>query len=229
MFRRILLLSVLLCALCQTVWAVPSAAPPLALTVSSTTATITNAAPNAAVLLVAELISVERGILRRDEVQELVAANAQGVAEYASPRGVPFRSVWVAIEVASGRYTVAARPEFPLEVHPLAEVLPQLSGTTIQIDTTAAVGALVVPSLETAWVAHGRDGAGSHRDGQDDGVVHLDLGSGASFGAGPADLPQDGVVAPLPAIPANPAAEEGSVFAIIDARTLAVTIGTVGA
>jgi hypothetical protein len=43
-----------------------------------------------------------------------------GVIEFAAERGVPLRSVWIAVDLATGEHAIGARPDYPLWRAPLA-------------------------------------------------------------------------------------------------------------
>jgi hypothetical protein len=182
------------------------------------------ASAGARVVLVAESISTQRGLLHRQAITEVLTATSDGMAQYRPAGGVSFRSVWIAVEIASGRYAAGAPETFPLEVNTLDDLRPSSASTELTMTTTAMLGLLVNPKREAAWRINGVDGDGRGRGGQRDGTVRVDFAN-ATLLAGTHMPGGDSGVTPPAAIPEF---VNGNVIAIIDFRTLAVTIGTVG-
>lgn len=153
-----------------------SAAPELAVSFEEAALTVSAATPGGDVVVFG-LARVPRGVysevVRRSDV---VLADALGEARYEMPDGeeVPFKSVWAAVDLATGHYGVAAPGAFPLQELGFPgegfEVgAPGLVDRLRQRFTW--VDELVVRPEVGAWRLHGADGAPEDEDGEANGSL----------------------------------------------------------
>jgi hypothetical protein len=201
----------------------PAPDTPLTVKADEMNVTVTGLDAAAQVVLFAEIVQTERGLLHRYDIEKVLTADESGAATYSPAGGVAFRSVWVAVEVSSGRYGTGAREAFPLVVHPVNDILPKNLSTEITVETSSLLAMLVSPARKAAWVLHEDDGRGHGRGGQKDGVVRLDFNN-ATLVAGTNRANGNAV----PSAPGVPEFANGNVLVAIDCRTLEVTVGTVG-
>lgn len=128
---------------------------------------------------------------------------------------VPWRSIWVAVELGTGGAVVATPPEYPLRETGLADqgAGPAVrwgaagAGQTVEVDRSWVEGLLVQPGLG-AWHFTAGDGGQGDTDGAADGVTRVAL---------------DEVAAADPALPAAPAAlRTGDLLFVIDPGSMAL-------
>jgi len=155
-----------------------SARPALAaleLAVESENIRITDASPGGQVVVfgvVREPHQYYAHVLTRDAI---VSADAGGLAVWASPSPIPQASVWCAVDLATGRYAIAAPPRFLHEVTelPLSALRRNGSGATdaFELDVASA-RFLVVRPRTGAWTGQVSDGGPGDTDGKNDGKWH---------------------------------------------------------
>jgi hypothetical protein len=123
-------------------------------------------------------------IVRRERID---VADVQGGARFDLDREVPYKSIWVAVDLATGASTVATRPDFPLvEVDlPASDLLPGGGAQTSAIqDPRDAVEMLVVRPGTGAWgILVGRGGSNDEAGG--DGPLRASLSRMQPVGSSP--------------------------------------------
>jgi hypothetical protein len=106
------------------------------------------------------------------------AAAADGTAALALGRAAAPASLWIAVDLASGTYDVAAPDgSAPHRLpKPLTGLLPGAGGAADRLtDTRSYIEALVVRPAVGAWTFHGGDGGQDDEDGKPDGRLLLPL------------------------------------------------------
>src|SRR6185295_5975461 len=117
----------------------------------------------------------------------------QGDARFALDRSVPYKSIWVAVDLASGSSTAATSRGFPLRevTLPSAYLLP--GGGALQTDAIQAgwdaVEALVVRTKAGAW-GYSAGRGGTSDEGGGGGLLRFSLDRMHSLGAATAAPPR---------------------------------------
>lgn len=119
------------------------------------------------------LVGTGRGVGRRGMISQilethlLVDQDADGVVSFKPKNGVPFRSVWVATEIDTGRFATGSPEGFAYRHLPLESSLKKdLEGELglLERDVPRMVVLLVRPK-SGAWVIAAREGSSFDRDG----------------------------------------------------------------
>src|SRR5947209_1881214 len=96
-----------------------SPAQPLQIDVSTANVRVTNVTNGGAVVLFAATLANDGGLIRQRGVATLESdTDRDGVVTYVDPRPIPFRSVWIAVDVETGRFIVGAPHGFDLHIVP---------------------------------------------------------------------------------------------------------------
>ena len=81
--------------------------PPLQIVVSSQDVRVTNVTPGGTVVLYSAGVANDGGLLRQRKVATLVTDSARiGSVTFSGNTRVPFRSVWIAVDMETSRYAV---------------------------------------------------------------------------------------------------------------------------
>jgi len=197
-------LSLSLCALAPTAAAQPAAEPTLALAFDATSVTIGGAPAGGRVALVG--ISRERDafLSRLVRFDEVVSADAEGDARFELPDGqeVSPRSVWAAVDLATGDHAIAAPPggevhRVELPARGLGANRRFLDGDGQLLDVLVIRPAAGPEGAEAAgvWGLRAGDGGETDRDGEANARISLsftDLIALADSGPPPESLrPKD--------------------------------------
>jgi hypothetical protein len=129
-------------------------------------------------------------IVRRTEIAE---ADKDGAAVLELEKAVPFQSIWVAVDLATGLVTVAGPEGFPLRqpALPVDAVGRGGGGQPDWVeDVRGYVEVLVVRPGEGAWAATVGDGGENDDDGAYDGRLRASLAGMRGVGEKPAEPPQ---------------------------------------
>jgi hypothetical protein len=121
--------------------------------------------------------------------QGTVAADAQGAVAVPLDRPVPPLSVWVAVDLTTGAYAVAAPAGSPVRqvnLPPNAFRPGAGAGSDFLTDRRHLVQALLVRPGQGAWQQTVGDGGEADEDGQGDGFVQLSLARMLPLAAAPA-------------------------------------------
>lgn len=132
----------------------------------------------------------------------LLDTDLDGRATFSPPRGVPWKSVWVAVDPLDGSATVATGPGFPrraLEFDPAIGLKREgRGGLKKLLRQTDRLAILIVRPGGGAWRMTTSDGGSGDDDGDDDGRVSVDLSRaeplGTVFGRLQQLLPGDVIV-----------------------------------
>lgn len=130
------------------------------------------------------------GVVRVVHGQEVVTADAAGQGHLSLENGVPPASLWAAVELASGAFSVAAPEGQPLREATLAADGLRADGQGryhLLRDFREDLEVLYVRPGLGAWALSLRDGVGTDRDGREDGALSLSLDDlrGLRDGPGP--------------------------------------------
>jgi len=143
-------------------------AAPLSATVTNTAIEVRNVTPGGEVALMTASIEGVGGLLRQVTGATVVQDNdGDGIVRFSSPRPIPFRSIWVAVDLESGRHVIAGPDGYTVTVLPF-------SATLLKKDTDGVLGLfngemvsaemLVVRPKSGAWHLLTVEGAGSDGD-----------------------------------------------------------------
>ena len=108
-----------------------------------------------------------RHIHLESRVEVLTDDDRDGTVQYTPENRTPLRSVWVAAELSSGAYAIAAHPDFPLYMQPLP-------AASLRKDSTGEIAALEleIPRLllllvrpgKGAWLLRSAEGGAGDSD-----------------------------------------------------------------
>jgi hypothetical protein len=121
--------------------------------------------------------------------QGTVTADAQGAVSVPLDRTVPPLSVWVAVDLATGAYALAAPSGSPIrqvDLPPGAFRAAAGAGSDLLTDRRQLLQALLVRPGQGAWQQTVGDGGEADEDGQGDGFVTLSLARMLPLAAAPA-------------------------------------------
>lgn len=159
---------------------------------------------------------VER-IVDPDLAAELVqraepkTAGADGVSRLELARPVSQRSLWVAVDVESGEFAVAAPDGYEIRRRPRpSRLVPGEGSRPDEIeDGPGYLYGLMVRPGEGAWILRGGDGSPQDQDGETDGRVRFALDR----------------LEPLPGSPAAPAKARGTdLWFVVDLLTMRIAV-----
>ena len=166
-------------------------------------------------------LGVER-IVDADLAAELVqrsdarTAGADGVSRLELGRSAAQRSVWVAVDVESGEFVVAAPDGYRIVRRPKPARLEVTDGAGADaiLDGRSVLFGLVVRPKEGAWIFQGGDGGPQDEDGETDGRVRFALDQ----------------LEALPGSPEPPAKARGTdLWFVVDLMTLRISVHKGGA
>ncbi len=88
--------------------------PPLQVTLRDRAVTVANVTTGARVVLfTASLTTHDSRLLERTGARVFTDDDRDGTVTYTRPEPIPLRSVWIAVDIESGRYAVATPSGFP--------------------------------------------------------------------------------------------------------------------
>lgn len=122
-------------------------------------------------------------LVRREEILE--DTDQDGIYELDLGRPVPFASVWVAIDLATGESAFAAPEGLPVRELSIAPKLIPATLDRLDVPLSMAEVLLVRPATG-AWGLRVGDGGASDEDGSQDGTLRAALASLWSVGDSPA-------------------------------------------
>lgn len=160
-----------LCLIAATFTVLPASAQQLSMTVTATGVRVGGVTPGGEVVLFwcaktpgagATHLESDGRILADDDNDGAVTLDEQ----------IPLRSVWIAVDHKSGAVVAGARPEFPLNVAPLAPTLFRKDAeqeiAALEQELPRVILFLVRPGLGV-WAQFAREGGAGDRDGKPDG------------------------------------------------------------
>ena len=142
---------------------------------------------------------------------EAKTAGADGVSRLELARPVSQRSLWVAVDVESGEFVVAAPDGYAIRRRPRPSRLVVGEGSRPDEieDGPAYLYGLMVRPGEGAWIFRGGDGSPLDADGETDGRVHFALDD----------------LEPLPGSPAPPAKAKGTdLWFVVDLLKMQIAV-----
>jgi len=158
--------------------AVSAAEIPLQITVGEASIAVTNATPGGNVILFASGLDGSNGVLRQRRLAEPVAANGAGMLEYQPKRRFPYRTIFVAVDVESGRLAIGGPRDYEVQVRPFPtdKLRGDHDGVTGVADAEIPrVELLVVRPKGGAWRLVASEGGTGDKDFQHDGRLALDF------------------------------------------------------
>ncbi len=159
---------------------------PLQLTVGESIA-VSNATPGGNVVLFASGLDGSRGVLRQRRLAQAVMANDAGVIAYQPRLPFPYRTIFVAVDVETGRIAMAGPPDYEVQVRPFpTERLDRKTdGVSGMVDADISrAELLVVRPKGGAWRLSAAEGASGDVDKQHDGKLALDFSTATPVIAG---------------------------------------------
>ncbi|MEA2465558.1 MAG: hypothetical protein QOJ98_3305, partial [Acidobacteriota bacterium] len=191
-------------------------APPLQLTINATEVRIGNVTAGAEVVVLVASVEGQGGVLRhRSGAKTFRDDDGDGVVTFADDRGIPLRSVWVAVDIETGRIAIASPADFPLQSSPLPDSLLDRDGEGVigvfELQQRNTEMLLVRPK-SGAWRLRAHEGGNGDGDKHANGKLRLDAADAiAVFG----DTPPPKRL------------KKGDVIAVIDPVNLDVMVGEV--
>ncbi len=185
-------------------------APLPEITLTSTTVEVSGVTPGSEVLL-QEVAHLPQGdySVRHQELHVLHDDDRDGQVELVLEDGLPWRSIWVAID-RQGDVAVTSPDGYPLRWLELAPL--ESEGASMDIPR-GRVHVLVSRGVEGAWGARVVDGGDLDEDGPANGTVRVDL-------AGVPVRPE----LPEPAVAALDRLKPGDVVVVVDPMTMSVAV-----
>lgn len=118
----------------------------------------------------------------------VVTADAAGAARYVTRQPVETRGLWIAVDAATGGYTVAAPPGMLRREMDFPGNAPSTGGGALRRFLLAdrwSIEAILIRPSQGMWAATLRDGVTRDAGGTIDGTVDLDIATLASVGKAP--------------------------------------------
>lgn len=191
-------------------------APPLQLTIGAVAARVGNVTAGAEVVVLVASVEGQGGVLRhRSGAKIFRDDDGDGVVTVADGRAIPLRSVWVAVDIETGRSAIAAPADFPLQSAPFPVSL-------LDRDGEGAIGLfdlqqrnaelLLVRPKSGAWRLRAHEGGNGDGDEHANGKLRLDAAAAISVSG---DTPPPKRL------------KKGDVIALIDPVNLQAILGEV--
>jgi hypothetical protein len=153
--------------------------PPLQIAVSNQDVLMTNVTPGGTVVFYSASIANDRGILRQRKVAAMVTDTARtGSVTYSDGNAIPFRSVWVAVEMETGRFVVGGPVGYDLSLQsfPVTHLHGDTDGTIGVFDLNQVSGQmLVVRPKSGAWEVSAAEGGMGDADHARNGKLSLSV------------------------------------------------------
>jgi hypothetical protein len=166
---------------------------PLSVELAASSIVVKDVTPGEAVILFGASHRAGESIELKRSRQLLVDGDRDGSVEFALDAGVPVDSIWIAVDISSGRSALAApsqsafrKLEFPagvLHKGPSGSYERYASGRRM-------VDLLIVRPRVGAWVAHAIDGHQTDADQRQDGTTSVVFAHGRGLGAAAAPPPR---------------------------------------
>ncbi|HYO79125.1 MAG TPA: hypothetical protein VE010_21860 [Thermoanaerobaculia bacterium] len=157
---------------------------PLQLTITDGSIVVSNATPGGNVVLFAAGLDGSNGVLTQRRLGHAVAADAIGSLAYKPARRMPYRTIFAAVDVETGRLALAGAPDYELQVRPFptenlkreSDGISGMAGTEIP-----RAELLVVRPKGGAWRLVASEGGSGDDDKQYDGKLALDFSTAKSL------------------------------------------------
>ena len=175
----------------------PQPSGPVRVNVTSTGVMASNLSPKGSVLVIGMGVTfVDYGMRRHVWREQVSDEDGDGTVSFSPTNGVPDDSIWVVVEIATGRSAARSAGD-----HRAAVALGQLRrkeglGRRALADQRLAAFAVVVAKGKGAWWLSGADGGVTDADGRGDGSLELNLADAEALtketpSAVPADFTAD--------------------------------------
>lgn len=147
------------------------------ITVSSDRLSISGLTPGGGLVLFGISARPLRGVIAKKQIAEILPdADRDGVVAYEPADGIPFRSVWVAIDLATGAYSVAAPEHYALDHAEIQRkaLAKDADGLVEALDLDAVRSeVLLVRPGASAWRLHAFEGGSGDGDRTHDGRLRV--------------------------------------------------------
>ena len=165
--------------------------PPLQIAVSTQDVRVTNVTPGGTVVIYSAGLANDGGLLRQREVGALVTDTAHsGSVTFSDGHSIPFRSVWIAVDMETARYVVGGPPGYEMSVRsfPTLHLHGDGDGTIGVFDLRQLAGQmLVVRPKSGAWKVSAAEGGPNDADHIRNGQLSLSVEDAKPIGSsGPA-------------------------------------------
>lgn len=151
--------------------------PPLQIAIGETIS-IANATPGSNVVLFASGLDGSRGVLRQRRLAQTVVANDTGAAAYKPKLAFPLRTIFVAIDVETGRMAIGGPADYEVQLRPFPteKLNRETDGVSgISDADIARADLLVVRPKGGAWRLSASEGESGDADRNRDGRLALDF------------------------------------------------------
>jgi hypothetical protein len=208
-------------ALCTTFAALSihaaDAPPPLQAIVTASSVQVRNVSSGGEIVLFTAQLEATGGLLRqRTGATRVSDTDRDGIVTFKSPRTIPQRSIWVAIDLETGRSVIAGPSGYPINVLPVPTTLlkKDAEGVIGVIDDERrSAEMLVVRPKDGAWRVIAFEGSDNDGDQEENGK--LSLASSNAVAVGNSGKPPNRL-------------KKGDVIAVIDPGRMEVFVTEIG-
>jgi hypothetical protein len=153
--------------------------PPLQIAVSSHDVRIANVTPGGTVVLYSSSIASDGGLLRQRKVATTITDSARiGSVAFASNTPIPFRSVWIAVDLETSRYVVGGPDGYDVSLRPFpsTHLHGDAEGTIGLFDLRQLSGEMLIVRPKTgAWEVVAAEGGTNDGDRARNGKLSLSV------------------------------------------------------
>jgi hypothetical protein len=164
--------------------------PPV-VTVAEQQVTVSNVTPNTNVVLYSIGLEPYRRLERVTRTAKVLVAGADGVATFAAQTPIAIRSVWIAVDDASGEYALASRDGYEIRRidFPDSALKKNVAGEIEGLLADRAIlHVAVIRAGVGAWAIIGYEGGAGDTDKKSDGHLSLEFGLAHGFAADTPEL-----------------------------------------
>lgn len=157
---------------------------PLQLTIDDGSIAVNNATPGGNVVLFAAGLDGSNGVLTQRRLGHAIAADAIGSLAYKPARRMPYRTIFVAVDVETGRMALAGAADYEIQVRPFPTEHLERESDGISGMAGAEIPRaelLVVRPKGGAWRLVASEGGSGDDDKQYDGRLGLDFSTAKSL------------------------------------------------
>lgn len=154
-----------------------TAASDLALTITAQSVVASGVTPGSKVVLFAVGLvpgGYDSAVVRWRTT--VVDHDRDGSISFEPERGVPWKSIWTAVDLTSGKYAIGAPPEFPVRSAPLLpNAFRKTDASTVNtfLHAHTFVDLLYVTPAGGAWAIRANDGGAEDGDSASDGTTTI--------------------------------------------------------
>jgi hypothetical protein len=161
--------------------------PPLRLAVSAQDVQVTNVTPGGMVVVHSASLSNDGGLLRQRRVSVIVKDTSRsGAVTFADGTAIPFRSVWIAVDMDTGRFAVGGRAGYDVNIRafPALHLRGDADGTIGLFDLNQVSGQmLIVRPKNGAWEVSAAEGGRTDADRSQNGKLSLSVEDATPIGS----------------------------------------------